>query len=34
MADGAVGFVSNSVDIGVWRALATISGNDIATRPF
>ena len=34
MADGAVGFVSNSVDIGVWQALATISGNEIASRPF
>ncbi len=34
MADGAVGFVSNSVDFGVWQALATISGGDVATRPF
>ena len=34
MADGAVGFVSNSVEISVWQALATISGGDIATRPF
>lgn len=34
MADGAVGFVSNSVSIGVWQALATISGGDVAARPF
>jgi len=34
MADGAVGFVSNSINIGVWQALATISGGDVATRPF
>ena len=26
MADGAVGFVSNSVDFGVWQAMATING--------
>ena len=34
MADGAVGFVSSSVDIGVWQAMATISGGEVATRPF
>ncbi len=34
MADGSVGFVSNSVDFGVWQALATIAGNEVATRPF
>ena len=34
MADGAVGFVSNSINIGVWQALATIAGNDLAIRPF
>ncbi len=34
MADGATGFVSNSVDIGTWQALATINGNDVAARPF
>jgi prepilin-type processing-associated H-X9-DG protein len=34
MADGAVGFVSDSVDIGVWQALATIAGEDVGARPF
>jgi len=34
MADGAVGFVSNSVEIDVWRALGTIANNDVANRPF
>jgi prepilin-type N-terminal cleavage/methylation domain-containing protein/prepilin-type processing-associated H-X9-DG protein len=34
MADGAAGFVSNSIDYGVWQALATISGSDVGTRPF
>jgi len=34
MADGAVGFVANSVDIGVWQALATIANDDVVTRPF
>jgi prepilin-type N-terminal cleavage/methylation domain-containing protein/prepilin-type processing-associated H-X9-DG protein len=34
MADGAVGFVSNSVDIGVWQGLATISGREAVERPF
>jgi hypothetical protein len=34
MGDGAAGFVSNSVDFGVWQAIATINGNDPAARPF
>jgi prepilin-type processing-associated H-X9-DG protein/prepilin-type N-terminal cleavage/methylation domain-containing protein len=34
MADGSVGFVTNSVDIETWRALATIADNDVAARPF
>ncbi len=39
MADGAVGFVSNSIDVHVWQALATINGafyrtEPIVTRPF
>jgi len=34
MADGAVGFVSNSIDIGVWQAMATIANDEVLTRPF
>ena len=34
MADGAVGFVSDSVAIDVWQALGTIAGIDPAPRPF
>jgi prepilin-type N-terminal cleavage/methylation domain-containing protein/prepilin-type processing-associated H-X9-DG protein len=34
MADGAAGFVSNSVSIDVWQSLATIADNDVAPRPF
>jgi prepilin-type N-terminal cleavage/methylation domain-containing protein/prepilin-type processing-associated H-X9-DG protein len=34
MADGAVGFVPNAVDIGTWQAMATIANNDTAARPF
>jgi prepilin-type processing-associated H-X9-DG protein len=34
MADGAVGFVSNSIDIIVWQAMATINGSEPLTRPF
>jgi prepilin-type processing-associated H-X9-DG protein len=34
MADGAVGFVSSSVGMDIWQALATISNNDVGTRPF
>ncbi len=34
MADGAVGFVSNSISIDIWQAMATINGNDVAARPF
>ena len=34
MADGAVGFVSNSINIGVWQAMATIAGGEVETRPF
>ncbi len=34
MADGAVGFVPNSVGIDIWRAMATINGNDVSSRPF
>ena len=34
MADGAVGFVSDSIDIGVWQAAATIAGSDVGSRPF
>jgi prepilin-type N-terminal cleavage/methylation domain-containing protein len=33
-ADGAAGFVSNSIDISVWQAMATISGGEAATPPF
>ena len=31
MADGAVGFVSDSIDIGIWQALATIAGGEAVT---
>ena len=34
MADGAAGFVSNSISIDIWQAMATITGNDVAARPF
>jgi prepilin-type N-terminal cleavage/methylation domain-containing protein/prepilin-type processing-associated H-X9-DG protein len=34
LADGAVGFVSNSVAIDVWQSLATIAGTDPVARPF
>jgi prepilin-type N-terminal cleavage/methylation domain-containing protein len=34
MADGAVGWVSNSVSIDIWQSMATIAGNDVAPRPF
>jgi prepilin-type N-terminal cleavage/methylation domain-containing protein/prepilin-type processing-associated H-X9-DG protein len=34
MADGAVGFVSNTVNIDTWQAMATIAGNEPITRPF
>ena len=34
MADGAVGFVSNSVSINTWQSIATIAGNEPITRPF
>ena len=34
MADGAVGFVSNSVSIDTWQAMATIAGTEPITRPF
>jgi prepilin-type N-terminal cleavage/methylation domain-containing protein/prepilin-type processing-associated H-X9-DG protein len=34
MGDGAVGFVSDSVDIDTWRSLATISNSEVAARPF
>jgi prepilin-type processing-associated H-X9-DG protein len=33
-ADGAAGFVSNSIDFGVWQAMATISGGEVAIPPF
>jgi prepilin-type processing-associated H-X9-DG protein len=34
MADGAVGFVSNSVGIDIWQAMATIANSDTGNRPF
>ena len=34
MADGAVGFVSNSVNIDIWQGLSTIANSDVVTRPF
>jgi prepilin-type N-terminal cleavage/methylation domain-containing protein len=33
-ADGAAGFVSNSIDIDVWQAMATISGGEAITPPY
>ena len=33
-ADGATGFVSNSVDFGVWQAMATISNGEMFTPAF
>jgi hypothetical protein len=34
MADGAAGFIADSVGIDVWQALATISNGDVAARGF
>ena len=34
MADGAVGFVSSSVGIDIWQAMATIAGNEAGVRAF
>jgi prepilin-type N-terminal cleavage/methylation domain-containing protein/prepilin-type processing-associated H-X9-DG protein len=34
MADGAVGFTSNSVNISIWQAIATINNDEPAPRPF
>lgn len=35
MADGSAGFVSNSVNMGIWQAMATINGEDVSQpRPF
>ncbi|MDR1480347.1 MAG: DUF1559 domain-containing protein [Planctomycetaceae bacterium] len=31
--DGSVHFIPNSIDIGIWRASATISGNEVVTLP-
>ena len=31
--DGSVGFISNSVEIGIWRALGTADGGEVATTP-
>jgi prepilin-type N-terminal cleavage/methylation domain-containing protein len=32
-ADGAAGFISNSIDLGVWQAMATIAGGEPVTPP-
>jgi hypothetical protein len=34
MGDGAVHFFSNSIDLGVWRALGTRNGSEIVDNPF
>jgi prepilin-type processing-associated H-X9-DG protein len=34
MADGAAGFVSDSIGMEVWQALATISGGEVQPPPF
>jgi prepilin-type N-terminal cleavage/methylation domain-containing protein/prepilin-type processing-associated H-X9-DG protein len=33
MADGSVRFVTNGIDLAVWRALGTRSGGEVATNP-
>jgi prepilin-type N-terminal cleavage/methylation domain-containing protein len=33
-ADGAAGFIANSIDIEIWQAMATISGGEAVTPPF
>jgi prepilin-type N-terminal cleavage/methylation domain-containing protein/prepilin-type processing-associated H-X9-DG protein len=34
MADGALGFISNSIDFSIWQGLATISNGEVDDRPF
>ena len=33
-ADGSVYFVSNTIDLGLWRSLGTMDGNDIVQFDF
>ena len=33
MGDGSVHFIANAIDLGVWRAMATIAGNEPVQAP-